>query len=223
MAVVPTTIEGTDSLPAARKIMNDNFNEIALALNSLLGLFDPASGIINTSALINSQVVAKQFVATSQGITVQNGGITMLAGNNFTANQGNVNVLVGNISTANGQISATNGGYHMNGGLFTEGALSIQTVSYTSLSYVLSAITARNMKIFANTAASEFNLPNPSSQIDLFVFNANLAFTIVFAAGSWGNADASTQKLAMAVGASVNLKFLDGKWWIFGGTGFSIV
>jgi hypothetical protein len=83
MAITVTTLNGTDSIASSRITINDNFSTISTSLNSLLTIFDIATGYFdNTGYGSNSNIKTENITITgANGISVSSGSITVSNGN----------------------------------------------------------------------------------------------------------------------------------------------
>lgn len=87
MAILTTTINGTDSVSSSRITINDNFNTIVDALNDVLSIIDISTGKINNYNYgSNNDIETEDLIVRGSGA---NGGISVLSGN-VSINNGNL-------------------------------------------------------------------------------------------------------------------------------------
>lgn len=95
MAILTTTINGTDSVSSSRITINDNFNTIVDALNDVLTIIDISTGKINNYNYgSNNDIETEDLIVRGSGA---NGGISVLSGN-VSVNNGNV--VIGGVSSS---------------------------------------------------------------------------------------------------------------------------
>ena len=110
MAISTTTLNGTDSVAASRITLNDNFNTVKDALNSVLSIVDIATGKINNYGFgSNNDIETEDLTVRGSG---GSGGIFVLNGN---VNVNNGNVVIG--SSSNNSFLQVGGG---NNAIFLE-------------------------------------------------------------------------------------------------------
>lgn len=102
MAISLTTLQGTDSVASSRITLNDNFNTVLSALNSVLNIIDISTGKINNYGYGSNNDMETEDLVVRGSST---GGISVLTGS-ITVNTGNVNVTLGKIQIGSGTNAA---------------------------------------------------------------------------------------------------------------------
>jgi len=93
MAITITTLNGTDSIASSRITLNDNYNTIVSALNSVLSIIDIATGKIDNSSYGSNNDIETEDL-TVRGST-----------------GGGISVITGNVTVSNGSVIIPNTGY----------------------------------------------------------------------------------------------------------------
>lgn len=133
MAISTTIINGTDSVAASRITLNDNFNTVVDALNSVLSIIDIATGKINNYAYGSNNDIE------TEDLTVRGGsfGINVISGNVAV---GSGNIIIGGTS-GNGILQIGAGSNSIKLEKITKNSQSVPSTNFPTINLSGSAAT----------------------------------------------------------------------------------
>jgi hypothetical protein len=214
MAITINAIAGNESVAGSRSKINNNFEVIQDEINLLTEVIDTNTFEFDNTGNANGRVRTREVVITNNGATIQQGNLSLTNGN-IILTTGSLNILQGSLNIDTGDVNIA-------------GNISIQGKVYkggTAQEYNSTAnINIDSANVFVDAGGYVLTLPDgDATGQDITILHKGInSGTVTITPLNFANATGSNS-ITLDDGAIVLLRFLNGSWYITGGSGYALV
>ena len=209
MAISLTQLLGTDVVAASRSTINSNFTLIEDEVNILASVVNTTTKAFDNSAETNGTVTTKTLTVTTNGVNVQNG--------NLTISTGDQTITAGDLTLTAGAAILSTGNLQVVSGDIQHGGRVINTDTPEEFASS-GAITVSSSLVYVDDDAYTVTLADGTQGQLMTVIHKGLTIGTV----TITPANFTSTSVVLTANDSVVLQFLDSKWYVISGQGYSI-